>query len=117
MSMSHCTEVQERIALGESLPDTEQAHLLRCPGCSLVAETYSLLDASLELLAEPVPDGFADRLMSRLGTPEVARGARWFDAGWAELALVNVAFVCALLNAARFVAGVLIPSVSLGGTP
>jgi hypothetical protein len=115
--MSHCIEIQERIALGEPLPDAARSHLSSCQACSLVAEAYSLLDASLEALAEPVPLDFADRVMSRLPAHEPARARRWFEAGWVELALANAALVCALVNTVRFLAGVLIPSVSLGATP
>jgi hypothetical protein len=117
MSMTRCIEVQERIALGEPLPDLERIHVSSCEQCSLVAETYSLLDASLESLAEPVPEGFADRMMSRLAANESARSPSWFDARWFELALANVALLCALLNTVRFLAGVLVPSVSLGAAP
>jgi hypothetical protein len=115
--MNHCTKVQERIALGEPLPEPDRVHLSSCERCSLVAETYSLLDASLECLAEPVPEGFSDRVMSRLAALEDPRSKRWFDARWAELALANVAWLCALLNTVRFLAGVLIPTVSFGGAP
>ena len=115
--MSHCIEVQERIALGEPLPDAQRSHLSSCRECSLVAEAYSLLDASLSFLAEPVPQGFADRVMSRLLSHEPARAPRWFDAGWVELALANAALLCALVNTMRFLAGVLIPTVSLGARP
>ena len=115
--MTDCTEVQERIALAEPLGDAERTHLSSCEGCNVVAEAYSLLDESLEALAEPVPHGFADRVMSRLDTLEVARPTAWFNTGWAELALANVALICALVNTVRFLAGVLIPSISLGATP
>jgi hypothetical protein len=115
--MIDCIEVQERIALGELLPEPERLHLSSCAHCSAVAEAYSLLDASLESLSEPVPHGFAERVMSRLAAHEVTRPRRWFDAGWVELALANVALICALLNTVRFLAGVLVPTVSLGGTP
>ncbi|MEO7035444.1 MAG: hypothetical protein ABI548_16070 [Polyangiaceae bacterium] len=115
--MIHCIEVQERIALGEPLPGLERSHLSSCAHCSSVAETYSLLDASLESLAEPVPQGFADRVISRLAGHEVARSPRWFNACWVELAFANLALACALLNTVRFLAGVLIPTVSLGATP
>jgi len=115
--MSHCIEIQERIALGEPLPDAQRSHLTSCQACSLVAEAYSLLDASLSSLAEPVPPGFADRVMSRLPSHEVARAPRWFDARWVELALANAALVCALVNTVRFLAGVLVPTASLGATP
>jgi hypothetical protein len=115
--MNHCTEVQERIALGESLTEQEQRHLSSCEHCGSVAEAYSLLDASLESLAEPVPEGFADRVMNELAAHEAARPPRWFDAVWVEVALANVALICAVLNTARFLASVLIPSVGLGATP
>jgi len=115
--MTHCSETQERIALGEPLGEEERLHLSGCEQCSVVAQTYSLLDASLSSLAEPVPDGFADRVMQRLASHELARSPRWFDAGWVELALANAALLCALVNTVRFLAGVLIPSVSLGATP
>jgi hypothetical protein len=71
----------------------------------------------LESLAEPVPQGFADRVMNELAAHEVARSPRWFEARWVELALANVALLCAILNTARFLAGVLIPGVSLGAAP
>ena len=117
MSMTDCIRVQERVALGERLADSDRSHLSSCQQCSLVAETYSLLDASLESLAEPVPDGFADRVMSRLPDLELARSPRWFNARWVELAFANVALVCAVVNTLRFLAGVLIANFSLGATP
>jgi len=115
--MITCAKVQERIALGESLPDSERLHLSSCEHCTSVAETHSLLDASLEALVEPVPSAFAERVMSRIAEQEAPRSKRWFHAGWAELALANAALACALLNTLRFLANILIPSVSLGGTP
>jgi len=115
--MTDCTEIQERIALGQPLFEAQRVHLSNCERCSHVAETFSRLDASLESLLEPVPDGFADRVMSRIALLEGARARRWFDARWVELALTNAALVCALVNTVRFLASVLIPSVSLGGTP
>jgi hypothetical protein len=117
MSTDYCTEVQERIALGEPLTEQEERHLSSCEPCGTVAEAYSLLDASLESLAEPVPPGFADRVMNELLAHEAARSRRWFDASWVELALANVALICAVLNTIRFLAGVLIPGVSLGASP
>lgn len=117
MSMTQCNEVQERLALGELLADLDRNHLLSCERCRLVAAAYSLLDASLESLAEPVPNGFADRVMSRISERAVATSPPWFNAGWVELALANVALICALVNTVRFLAGVLIPSASLGATP
>jgi hypothetical protein len=115
--MNHCSKVQEQVALGEPLPELDRVHLSNCERCSLVAETYSLLDASLDSLAEPVPQGFADRVMSRLVALEEAPSKRWFDGPFAELALANVALLCALLNTVRFLAGILIPTVSFGGAP
>jgi len=115
--MTDCTEIQERIALGQPLRDAQHVHLSSCERCSHVAETFSRLDASLEALVEPVPDGFADRLMTRIAVLEGERSRRWFDARWVELGLTNAALVCALVNTVRFLASVLIPSVSLGGTP
>ena len=115
--MTHCIEVQERLALGEALREHDRHHLSNCEQCGSVAQTYSLLDASLESLAEPVPSGFADRVMARLEAQRAARSRRWFDAGWVELALANAALACALMNTLRFLAGVLIPSVSLGAAP
>jgi len=115
--MTPCTEIQERIAQGEPLGDPERLHLSSCEQCGVVAHTYSLLDASLESLAEPVPAGFADRVMNRLASHELRRAPRWVDASWVELALANAALVCGLVNTVRFLAGVLIPSASLGATP
>ena len=115
--MIDCIEIEERIALGQPLSDSDRDHLSSCERCSLVAETYSQLDASLESLVEPVPHGFADRVMIRLAAPERARSRPWFESRWVEFALAHVALTCALVNAVRFLAGVLIPSVSLGVTP
>ena len=115
--MTHCNEIQERIALGEVLRDSDRLHLSSCERCSLVAETYSQLDVSLASLGEPVPDGFAERVMLRIAAAEPLHAPRWFDARWFELALANAALICAVVNTLRFLAGVLVPSVSLGGTP
>ena len=115
--MTDCTEVQERIALGQPLHAEERVHLSSCERCSRVAEAYSALDAGLESLVEPVPDGFAERVMMRIAEQESGRSRRWFEARWFELALTNAALICAVVNTVRFLAGVLIPSVSLGGTP
>jgi hypothetical protein len=115
--MNICIEVQERIALEEPLSDSERAHLADCQRCTRVAETYSLLDESLERLVEQVPEGFADRVLIRLAAQEGARSKRWLDTSWAEIAFANLALFCALLNTLHFLAGVLIPTVSLGGTP
>jgi hypothetical protein len=115
--MTSCSEVQEGIALARPLSAAQRMHLSTCEHCSRVAETYSQLDASLELLVEPVPEGFAERVMTQLAALEVARPPRWFDARWVELALTNVALLCAIVNTVRFLAGVLIPNVSLGGVP
>jgi len=115
--MTDCTKIQERIASSEPLRPSEQSHLSSCEACSRVAQTYAELELSLEALAEPVPDGFADRVMSRIAELPMTRSRRWFDARWVEFALTNVALACAVVNAVRFLAGVLIPSVSLGGAP
>lgn len=115
--MTDCTKIQERIASSEPLRQSERVHLSSCERCSGVAQSYAELDVSLEALAEPVPDGFADRVMSQIAALEVTRSRRWFDARWVEFALTNLALACAVVNAVRFLAGVLIPSVSLGGAP
>jgi len=115
--MTDCTETQERIALGRPLLHAQRIHLFSCEQCSRVAEAFSRLDASLKSLTEPVPEGFADRVMCQIAAHPRVESRPWFEAGWVQFALVNVALAGALLNVVRFLASVLVPSVSLGGAP
>ena len=114
-----CTETQEKLARGEALDDIEQDHALTCPDCgSLVA-----LTSTLGALDPGVPAGFADRVMARITSegrgrsPERANPPHWYEGRWAGVGLASAAAVVAVLNAARFVASVLIPAGSLGGAP
>jgi hypothetical protein len=113
-----CTETQAKLARGETLDDTERDHALTCSDCmSLVA-----LASTLEALDPGVPAGFADRVMARIAadrglSPERARPPRWYEGRWAGVGFASAAVVVAVLNAARFVASVLIPAGSFGGAP
>jgi hypothetical protein len=42
---------------------------------------------------------------------------RWFDHRWVQVGLANVGALVSLYNLVRFVARVLVPSLSFGGTP
>jgi len=51
------------------------------------------------------------------GAVERATPSRWYERRWAAMLLSSAAALIALLNVARFVAGVLIPVGSIGGAP
>ena len=114
-----CAETQEKIARGEPLDDAERDHALDCAECSSVV----VLAATLDALDPGVPEGFADRVMTRValeakdGALEPARPPRWYEGRWAGVLLAAAATLVFVLNAARFVAGVLIPAGSFGGAP
>jgi hypothetical protein len=113
-----CTETQAKIARGETLDDFERDHALTCSDCGILVALAATLDA----LDPGVPAGFADRVMARIaaegrGAREPARPPRWYEGRWASLVLAAAAAVVAVLNAARFVASVLMPAGSFGGVP
>jgi hypothetical protein len=114
-----CTETQEKIARGEALDDIERDHALTCSDCGQMVALAATLDA----LDPGVPAGFADRVMARIAAestsnvPERPRSTPWYEAQWAGVGLASAAAIVALLNAARFVASVLIPAGSFGGAP
>ena len=114
-----CAETQEKITRGEALDDVERDHALGCGECGSVVALAATLDA----LDPGVPAGFADRVMARVAA-EAKRGAleplgppRWYEGRWAGVLLAAAATLVFVLNAARFVAGVLIPAGSFGGAP
>jgi len=133
--MELCNPTQEKIAGGIPLDPREQGHAADCPGCAAVAAVYSLLDATLDALPFPVPEGFADRVMEGVAatatattattattegsaTDRAARTpARWLDRRWLQLMFAQGAVLCALINLAAFVLHVLVADVALGGTP
>lgn len=119
-----CTETQEKLIRGEALDDGERDHALTCPECGALAADCATLVAALAELEPSVPEGFADRVMASIAH-EVAAGSaveraaptRWYERRWAGVLLSSAAALVALLNVARFVAGVLIPAGSFGGAP
>jgi hypothetical protein len=113
-----CTETQAKIARGETLDDLERDHALTCSDCAILVALASTLDA----LDPGVPAGFADRVMARItaegrSAHEPPTPPRWYEGRWASVVLAAAAAVVAVLNAARFVASVLIPGGSFGGAP
>jgi hypothetical protein len=119
--MTPCTEVEEKIAFGFSLTAEESRHAMDCGDCAAVAQEWSRLEGVLDELrraskASPaafdVPAGFADRVMARL--PAAPAGARLLDRRWAQIVLAHLGALVTLVNIVRFVAGLLVPSTSLG---
>jgi len=115
----NCNQVQETIARGETLGPHERAHAAACVVCATVMESWSQLDDLLQAgPAESVPDGFADRVMATLSNESVTVAPlRWFERRWVQLGLVQVGALVSLFNVFRFVLRVLVPTLSLGGSP
>jgi hypothetical protein len=115
-----CNEVQEKVALGQRLAPTESAHVAVCAACGRVAEAWGTLDLALDEVRPvvEVPAGFADTVMRAIAEEEGETCAlRWFDHRWVQVGLANVGALVSLYNLVRFVARVLVPSLSFGGTP
>jgi hypothetical protein len=114
-----CNLIQERIVVGETLGEPEQAHVLACPSCTGVAELWLTLDTQIAEQLDrgiTVPDGFADRVMSALDqAPRAAAFDRWLGRRSVQLILANVGIAVALANIVRFVLGTLVPAAGLGG--
>lgn len=108
-----CNEIQEQLARGINLTPEQRAHAASCPRCLKVATTFSLLDETLGTLAAEVPADFADRVMEAVHAEVPARG--WMGRQWIQLAVVSGSLVVGLFNLLRFLMGVLVPSVGLGG--
>jgi len=117
---SPCTVIQERMVAGETLGETEQAHVLDCATCSRFAADCLVLDSMVEEgvnAAVALPDDFADRVMGKL---DVARAGGWqdlFGRRWMQVVLANVGVAFAVINLVRFVLSALIPTASLGAMP
>ncbi len=109
----NCNDIQEKLARALVLSPEDARHATDCAACAGVAETYALLDVALDPERVLPPDGFADRVMARLESEGDAR--RFIDRPWVTVLLVNAAVVLAMLNVARFIAGVLVASVGLAG--
>jgi anti-sigma factor RsiW len=114
-----CNQVQEMVVHGESLGPVESAHAAVCVACSAVIESWGQLDALLhDGPAVAVPEGFADRVMAAIADQaNPVAPLRWFERRWVQVGLVQVAAVFSLFNLFRFVLRVLVPSLSLGGSP
>ena len=115
--MDPCNSIQETIARGAPLHAESQRHVVDCGHCAPVAAAYSLLDGALEALASDVPPGFADRVMALIAEDDAPASARWFERRWIQIAFAHAAAACALFNVARFVMGIFVSNVALGGTP
>jgi anti-sigma factor RsiW len=112
-----CNQVQEMVAQCESLGPAERAHVAACAACSAVAESWGQLEALLrDDPAVTVPDGFADRVMASIAE-QPRPAARWFERRWVQYGMVQVGALVSLFNLFRFVLRLLVPSLSLGGTP
>jgi hypothetical protein len=121
-SSSPCNAIQERIVAGDALDDANQAHVLGCASCSLLAAEWVALDSLVAHgldIGIAVPDGFADRVMASL-EPTSGAGARFerlLGRRWVQLALTQVGLAVAVANLLRFVFATLVPAASLGGVP
>jgi anti-sigma factor RsiW len=107
------------VARGECVGPAERAHAAVCAACSAVVESWGQLDALLQDdPAVTVPQGFADRVMAAIADqPGTVAPLRWFERRWVQLGLVQVGALVSLFNLFRFVLRVLVPSLSLGGSP
>lgn len=114
-----CNLIQERIAVGETLDEPDQAHVLACPSCTEVAKLWWTLDTQITDQLDggiTVQDGFADRVMSALDqAPRATAVDRWLGRRSVQLCLANVGLAVALANIVRFVLGTLVPAAGLGG--
>jgi hypothetical protein len=114
--MTPCMETQERIAHGQALTAVQSQHLATCVACVAVAEQWSLLDGMLASASVEVAEGFADRVMARLGEqPTPMPGL--FERRWVQITLANLGALVTIANLIRFVVRLLIPSTSLGALP
>ena len=113
--MSSCNDIQEKIARGESLSQSERAHTSACKSCASVIADFSLLDATLSRFGTAVPAGFADRVMA--GVAAEGTAAPCPPRRWVSLTLTYAAGVLAAANVVGFLASVFAASVALGGTP
>ncbi|HTQ06945.1 MAG TPA: hypothetical protein VMI54_23970 [Polyangiaceae bacterium] len=120
-----CSQTQAKLTRGEALDEAERDHALACSECGALAASWATLDATLAELDPCVPEGFADRVMAKIGREvEQRRGdearaprPRWYERRWAGVLLSSAAALVAILNVARFVACVLVPVRSFGGAP
>jgi hypothetical protein len=114
-----CNWVQEMVARDEGLGPDERAHAAVCATCGAVLESWAHLDALLgENPAGGVPEGFADRVMAAFAEQSVmVAPLHWFERRWVQVGLVQVGALVSLFNLFRFVLRVLVPSLSLGGSP
>ncbi|HJX62657.1 MAG TPA: hypothetical protein VJ860_01750 [Polyangia bacterium] len=115
----NCNQVQETIARGETLGPDEAAHAAVCVGCGAVMESWGHLDELLQSgPAQTLPESFADRVMAAIADePVVVAPLRWFERRWVQLGLVQAGALFSLFNLFRFVLRVLVPTLSLGGSP
>ena len=124
----NCEEVTTRMQdyLDRALPPAAAAvlaeHLRQCPHCQAELDAYVAVERLLQdepFL--PVPRGFADRVMARLGTADqprrtIRREYRWIGATCA--AAILLAAAAGLLWPAQLVAAAQLPAesaASLGG--
>jgi anti-sigma factor RsiW len=114
-----CNQVQEMVARGECLAPAESAHAAGCVACAAVVASWGQLDALLrDDSAVTVPHGFADRVMAAIvDEPGTVAPLHWFERRWVQVGLVQVGALFSLFNLFRFVLRVLVPSLSLGGSP
>lgn len=67
---NRCDVVQENIAWGKSLSEIDQKHVLTCLKCQCIALEFEEVDSTIKNISADIPDGFADRVMSRVATLE-----------------------------------------------
>lgn len=111
----NCNVFQEQLALGGSVSAQVSEHIRSCLNCTNVALAYSEIDRLLEGTSRStvVPEGFADRVMAALAHPS----PRWWEGRAVQIALTNAAAGISLFNLIRFLFRILVPSLSLGGSP
>lgn len=74
-----CILVQENIAWGKSLAQSDQDHVLSCPKCSLIAIEFEEIDSIIKNTEAFVPEGFANKVMDKVVAYENSQASLHLD--------------------------------------
>ena len=73
-----------------------EAHLNQCEDCSALLEAYKAIDEGVMDLTEPIPEGFAQRVMDNLPKQEKPKRRRFAYGGFTAVAAVAAVLVLAI---------------------
>jgi hypothetical protein len=120
-----CNAIQEEIVWGKTLTEDFQEHILSCLDCNQIAMGFSKLDSLIHqhLSEVEVPEGFAERVMSRIAASPMIQSADWALrlSGWFDFILglrpiqIGLAYMGAIFafgNFVRFILAVILPSTA-----